>query len=179
MSLVRAGSSDLISGAQAIRLNLWRLAVALVLIGLLSACATPKSVSIPGQDFWSGRLAVRIDSMPPQSFSAGFELRGSPENGELQLSSPLGNSLAQVVWTPLGAQLRQGESVTQFGSLDVLTTQLSGTALPVAAMFAWLKGQASSAAGWQPDLGSQAEGKITAVRSVPEPRAELRIVFEP
>jgi outer membrane lipoprotein LolB len=146
---------------------------------LLSACATPRPVALPGEEVWTGRLALQVDSAPPESFSAGFNLRGAPAAGELQLVSPLGNTLATVVWTPQSAELRQGGRVTRRGSLDELTTELSGTAVPVTALFGWLRGEQGEVPGWQADLSRQAEGRITARRSAPLPTAELRVVFQP
>ena len=146
---------------------------------LLSACATPRPVALPGEEVWSGRLSLSVDSTPPQSFSSAFDLRGAPAAGELQLSSPLGNTLATVVWTPQSAELRQGGQVTRRGSLDELTTELSGTAVPVAALFGWLRGVQGDVPGWQADLSRQAEGRVTARRSAPLPTAELRVVFQP
>ncbi|WP_439112729.1 lipoprotein insertase outer membrane protein LolB [Hydrogenophaga sp.] len=135
---------------------------------------------LPGETTWNGRLSVRVDSDPPQTFSAGFDLRGSAHTGELQLTSPLGNTLATVLWSPQGAELRQGQQVTTRNSLDQLTKELSGTSLPVTAMFGWLQGQASEDAhGWLADLTRQPEGRITARRTAPLPAAELRILFQP
>lgn len=146
---------------------------------LLGACATtPRPVS-PGDSAWNGRLALSVDSQPPQSFSAGFDLHGSPAAGELQLVSPLGNTLALVVWDATGAELRQGGQVTRRGSLDELTAELSGTAMPVAALFGWLKGQPGDVPGWQADLSRQSEGRVTARRTAPLPTAELRVIFQP
>lgn len=122
---------------------------------------------------------MTVQSDPPQSFSAGFDLRGTPSAGELQLTTPLGTSLATVVWSPGRAEMRQGGQVTRRGSLDELTTELSGTAVPVAALFGWLRGQADEVPGWQADLSRQAEGRITARRIAPVPTAELRVVVEP
>lgn len=147
-------------------------------VGLLAACATPRA-PVPGQAHWSGRLAVQVASTPPQSFSAGFDLTGSPDAGELALTTPLGNSVATVVWSPGSAELRQGEQTTRRASLDELTTELGGTALPVAALFAWLSGQPHNANGWTADLSRQPEGRITARRIDPAPSAELRIVVQP
>ena len=118
-------------------------------------------------------------STPPQSFSAGFDLTGSPDAGELALTTPLGNTVATVVWSPGSAELRQGEQTTRRASLDELTTELGGTSLPVAALFAWLSGQPQNASGWTADLSRQPEGRITARRTDPAPSAELRIVFQP
>lgn len=156
----------------------WRLA-ALTLSALLSACATPPRSALPGEAVWSGRLSLQVDSAPPQSFSAAFDLRGTPGEGELQLTSPLGTTLATVVWTPLHAELRQGGQVTRRGSLDELTTELSGTAVPVGALFGWLQGEQGQVPGWQADLSRQPQGRITARRSEPLPTAELRVVFQP
>lgn len=146
---------------------------------LLTGCATPQRSAAPGEAFWSGRLALNVESDPPQSYSASFDLRGSPDAGELLLNSPLGNTLARVQWQPGSAELHQGERVTQRQSLDELTTEFGGTALPVAALFAWLQGQAREADGWQADLSRQPEGRVNARRRLPLPAAELRIIFQP
>jgi len=158
-----------------------RLARRLVLLwaaGLLSACATPRQSHLE-EASWSGRLALRVDSAPPQSFSAGFDLYGSPQAGELQLTSPLGNTLASVVWSPGRAELRQGAQTTRKETLDELTAELGGTPLPVAALFAWLRGQPLEASGWHADLSRHPEGRVTARRTQPLPGAELRIDFLP
>lgn len=146
---------------------------------LLTACATPQRTALPGEAVWSGRLALTVDSTPPQSFSAAFDLRGAPSAGELQLTSPLGNTLATVIWTPENAELRQGGRVTRRGSLDELTTELSGAAVPVPALFGWLRGEQGEVPGWQADLSRQADGRVTARRSTPLPTAELRVIFQP
>lgn len=146
---------------------------------LLSACAAPRPPGAAGETAWSGRLALRVDGMPPQSFSAGFDLRGSPEAGELQLSSPLGTTLASVRWSPQGAELRQGGQLERRASLDELTTEMSGTALPVAALFGWLRGDSAVADGWTVDLSQQPEGRVTARRTIPLPNVELRLLFAP
>ena len=147
---------------------------------LLSGCAAPRTApSADGSPYWSGRLALTLDSDPPQQFSAGFDLRGNPETGELQLNSPLGNVLATVRWTPGGAEMVQGDTVTRRQNLDQLTTALGGTALPVVALFAWLRGQAADADGWSADLTRQPDGRIVAKRLQPLPAAELRIIVQP
>lgn len=156
-----------------------RWAALLVTVALLSACATPQRVAVPGEEFWSGRLAMTVQSDPPQSFSASFDLRGTPATGELQLTTPLGTSLATVMWSPGSAELRQGGQITRRGSLDELTAELSGTPVPVAALFDWLRGRTGDVPGWQADLARQPEGRITARRLSPPPTAELRVVVQP
>ena len=104
----------------------WLLTAALALAG----CAAAPRAPVDGP-VWSGRLALRVDGTPVQSFGAGFELQGGPQAGELRLHSPLGNTLARVVWGPDGAELRQGDQVTRRGSLDAPTAELAGAPLPV------------------------------------------------
>lgn len=155
----------------------------LVLLGVvamtLAGCATSRPEAPKDASFWSGRLALTVHSEPPQSYSAGFELRGTPAAGELQLTSPLGTVLASVHWSPQGAELRQGAQLTRRPSLDELTADLGGTPLPVAALFGWLQGQTADASGWNADLSRHSEGRVVARRLQPLPTAELRLVFQP
>jgi outer membrane lipoprotein LolB len=99
--------------------------------------------------------------------------------GELLLNSPLGNQLAAVRWSPERAEMQQGDRLSQYPSLDSLSAELGGTALPVAALFDWLRGQPSMVNGWDADLSRQPEGRIVARRSKPLPGAELRLIVQP
>jgi outer membrane lipoprotein LolB len=146
---------------------------------LLTACAAPRLAPVPGVQSWNGRLALIVDSNPPQSYAAGFDLRGTPAAGELLLISPLGQALANVVWSADGAEMRQGDRITRRASLDELATELRGAAVPVSALFGWLRGEQPKAQGWEADLSRHADGRITARRTQPLPSAELRVVFEP
>lgn len=146
---------------------------------LLAACATPHRAVLPGESAWMGRLALTVHSDPVQSVAAGFDLRGSPDAGSLLLTSPLGNAVARVEWSETAAEWRQGDRVIKKRNLEELTTELGGTALPVAALFAWLNGTALEIDGWQADLSRHAVGRITARRTHPLPSAELRLVMQP
>ncbi len=127
---------------------------------------------------WSGRMSLRIDSQPVQTFSALFELRGSPEAGELSLTSPIGSTLAQLHWAPGEALLKNGSEVRRFDSVDALIEAATGAAIPVTALFAWLGGRNDPVPGWRADLGQVANGRLQATREAPSPTADLRIVFE-
>lgn len=144
----------------------------------LAGCATTRRPRAPGETAWAGRLALRVDSAPPQAFSALFDLRGSADTGELQLTSALGQTLATVRWSAQGAELQRGNHTTRRDSLDALTTELSGAPLPVLAMFDWLAGRDAPASGWRVDLSQHASGRLVARREQPQPSAELRLVFE-
>lgn len=131
-----------------------------------------------GTDTWSGRMSLRIDSQPVQTFSALFELRGSPEAGELSLTSPIGSTLAQLHWSPGEALLKNGSEVRRYESVDALIEAATGAAIPVGALFGWLAGRDDRVPGWRPDLAQVANGRLQATRENPGPTADLRIVFE-
>ncbi|WP_369654803.1 lipoprotein insertase outer membrane protein LolB [Variovorax sp. V213] len=146
---------------------------------LAAGCAQLPSGTRPqGTDAWSGRMSLRIDSQPVQTFSALFELRGSPESGELSLTSPIGSTLAQLHWSPGEALLKNGSDVRRFDSVDALIEAATGAAIPVGALFGWLAGRDERVPGWRPDLGQIANGRLQATREAPSPTADLRIVFE-
>ena len=155
-------------------------AALLLSLSLLTACMhAPRTPAGSAQaELWSGRLSLQVHSEPVQSFSAGFELKGSPEKGELLLSSPLGNTLLAARWTPLEAVLEEAGKTRRFSHIDALIEQSTGAALPVAALFDWLHGKPGQQQGWTADLGQLAQGRISAQRSKPLPRADLRIVLD-
>lgn len=126
---------------------------------------------------WSGRISLQVQSDPVQAFFAGFELRGNPAEGELVLSSPLGTRLAVLRWSPGQALLDSGGQVQRFDSVDALIEKATGAALPLPALFDWLAGKNTVLAGWSADLSQHADGRISASRTAPQPRTDLRIVL--
>ena len=152
------------------------LAVAL----LVGACAQPPlRTALPGQrTSWVGRLALQIDSDPPQSMSAGFELRGNAQSGELSLFTPLGSTLARLVWAPGDARLLWNGRERNFDSMDALTREATGTELPIAGLFQWLADIPAQIPGWSADLQNLPDGKLAAHRQSPAPEVKLRLVFE-
>ena len=146
---------------------------------LAAGCASPGGQ--PGEasgQAWSGRLSLRVDSEPVQTFSALFELRGVPQAGELILTSPIGNTLAQLHWAPGEALLKNGSQTRRFDSVDALIEAATGAVIPVGALFGWLAGREERVPGWRPDLSQVGAGRLQATRESPQPRADLRIVFE-
>lgn len=158
---------------------------ALLLALLMSGCATLRPPASDGAAdsvahsaaFWSGRMAIQVLKDPPESMSASFELQGSALQGEMLLLSPIGTTLARLAWTPDGAKLNHGAQSLESPNLQVLATRLTGTELPIAALFDWLDGRAAEAPGWQVDLSQHAQGRLSAERLSPEPRTALRIVL--
>jgi outer membrane lipoprotein LolB len=151
----------------------------------IAGCAVPTRTNTSNQSesaSWRGRLAVRIEAdqpeSQPQSFSAGFELTGTPLTGALALYTPLGSTAAALSWSPQTAIMRTNGDVRYFATLEDLIKQAVGTDIPVAALFAWLAGENMNVKGWRADLSQHAHGRITARRTEPAPVAELRLVLE-
>lgn len=165
---------------------------------LLGACATaPQEVAAPGEDFISGRLALRVaaadearDNTPPQQFSASFELQGSGEQGELRLISPLGTLLAVARWAPGQVSLQTSEGERRFENLEALAAAALGESLPLAALPDWLAGrpwpgaphkrlagglaEGFEQAGWRVDTSAFAQRRIEAMRQA-APQVMLRV----
>jgi outer membrane lipoprotein LolB len=127
---------------------------------------------------WQGRLSLRIQSDPATSMSAGFLLRGDSTHGRLDLHSPLGTTLAALHWSPNAVHLQQGGQLQRFDSMDELTEQVTGAALPVNALFDWLHGIPSATQGWQADLSQLPQGLLIAQRVSPTPTVQLRIKLD-
>jgi outer membrane lipoprotein LolB len=148
----------------------------------IAGCAQlPKAAAQEGlnSELWTGRISLQVQSEPPQSFSASFELKGRAERGELSLISPLGNVLGVLRWSPGEAVLDSGNGkVQRFASVDELMVQATGAAVPMDALFAWLQGENAAASGWSADLSRQNEGRISAKRIQPAPQADLRVVLD-
>lgn len=147
----------------------------------IAGCAQPARQPSPDEisaGIWRGRLALQVEDQPSQSFSAGFELRGRPEAGELTLFNPLGGTLAALNWAPGTATLRSGDQVRQFESIDALAAGATGTAIPVASLFDWLAGRDTPVPGWVADLSQLAAGRLRARRVQPSPIADLRVALE-
>jgi outer membrane lipoprotein LolB len=160
-----------------------RWAGVLALSALLAACATPRAPG-PGHETLGGRLSVQVAAhagQAPRSMSANFELRGNAERGELDLSSPLGQTVAKARWAPSRAQLLTGDGERSFPDLQSLAQEALGEPLPLGALVEWLHGRPWSGApsvqsasgfeqlGWLVNLERAAEGWIVATRSAAPP----------
>ena len=152
-----------------------RLVIALACL-LLGACASPPRER-PAQ-FWSGRIGLQVQSDPPQSLQASFELQGTPQVGDLTLINPIGGTLARLSWNAQQATLERGTERWTGASVEELAQQLVQTPLPIQALFDWIEGRATPHAGWQADLSALDQGRIMARREQPAPAAQMRIVLD-
>jgi outer membrane lipoprotein LolB len=163
------------------------------MIGLLAGCATPPAPLGAPAEVLSGRLSVRIEGQADRSIAAGFDLSGSAREGQLLLSGPLGTTAARARWSPGQAVLNSGGQTSHHADLDALATAALGEAVPIAALFDWLRGRAWAGApahpradgsagfeqlGWQVSLARWAEGWIEAVRTAP-PVITVKARLEP
>lgn len=144
----------------------------------LAGCAQPPRGPVSASHHWSGRLALQIDGQAAQSFSAGFDLQGDADQGELTLYNPLGGVLVRLHWRSGQARLESGNEARTSSSLEDLLRQATGTSIPVAALFDWLAGLHTSTEGWLADLSAIDQGRLMAQRHTPEPRATLRIALD-
>ena len=147
----------------------------------IAGCAHPTGAN--GQidqnaTFWQGRLALKVHSTPVQAFSADFELQGNAEVGTLSFFTPLGSTAARLQWDATSAQLQTTGEPQHFESLDALTLHTTGATLPVASLFAWLKGNEPPTPSWQVDLRDLGNGRLTAQRLAPDVPADLKIILQ-
>ena len=157
-------------------LRAWLLCV----MAALAACASPRAGHNPAQAqpaHWQGKLALKVFSKPVQAISANFDLQGSPAEGELVLTSPMGTTLAHMQWNARSATLKANGEEKIFGSIQELAQKVTGSDLPVTSLFAWLEGRDAIVEGWQADLQDLPNGRINA-RHVEEVSAELKIILE-
>jgi outer membrane lipoprotein LolB len=148
---------------------------------LVAACATPQrasSLKSIENNSYAGRISLTVQSEPVQTFAGGFDLQGTLAAGELSLFTPLGSTVAVLRWSPSVAELQNGGQTQQYPSVQAMLERTTGAAIPLEALFAWLRGEAATAPGWLADLSRHAEGRISAQRNDPAPPAQLRIVLE-
>lgn len=163
------------------------------MIGLLAGCATPPAPPGVPAEVLSGRLSVRIEGQAERSIAAGFDLSGSAREGQLLLSGPLGTTAARARWSPGQAVLDSGGQTSHHADLDALATAALGEAVPIAALFDWLRGRAWAGAparpradgsagfeqlGWQVSLARWSDGWVEAVRTAP-PVITVKARLEP
>ncbi len=167
------------------------------LIGMQGCASRPRVNDLPDDaPTLAGRLALRVaprGSEPARSTSAHFELRGDARLGELRLTTPLGTTAAHARWAPGQVSLLTGDGSREFDSLDALATEALGEALPLAALFDWLRGKpwpgAESAPlanasgngfeqlGWAVDLARLSDGWVQIHRAA-APAVDLRVILD-
>lgn len=138
---------------------------------LLAACAgvPPAAPTLPDSGVTrayqqsvdiNGRMSVRYQiNGRDEALHGSFEWRQRPDNTQLTLLSPLGQTLAQINVTPAGATLTQaGQPPLSAADADALASQALGWPLPVAGLRDWLQGMVTVPGGKRVALAPRDDG---------------------
>ena len=160
-----------------------------------TACVSPRVLT---PDTLQGRLALRVAataSSPERQFNAQFLLGGNASQGFLELSTPVGLTVATARWQPGRVELQTPQETVVLNDLKSLAQRALGEPLPLDAVMAWLRGRAWDQApyqvtqgdvsqpqtfeqlGWTVDLRRFAQGALTAQR-LAEPTVTLQARWE-
>ena len=195
-------------------------ALSLCAAAVLAGCATTGPAPAPSPAAATASVAPYRDTIAltgklsatyqqdnqPQSVTGKFTWNQQPGRVEVELASPLGQTLASIVVTPESATLTEGGKPPRVASdIDALTAQALGWPLPVAGLRDWLQGYATDAQGqrfsaspansnvvtrdgwrlrfveWQPNAVPPSPRRIDATRSTTNVGDELaiRIFIDP
>jgi outer membrane lipoprotein LolB len=167
---------------------------------LLLGCTTTPPASSSGSIMpatvsaaHTGRLILQMNdsSGKPQIHSLMFDLQGTPEQGQLDLSTALGTLLAQAQWTPQQATLTSSQGSQIYPDIAALSQAALGQNIPLQALFDWLRArpwsgaplEKSSAQGftqldWRIDLSRWDRRVVMAERTMPS-RVRLTLQLAP
>ncbi len=163
----------------------------------LAGCATPRPPGLADDaPRIGGRMALKVSayqSAPQRNLNAQFELLGDAAAGELRLVTAIGTTAARAAWSADEVTLTTGDGTKRFASLQAMAQEALGEAVPVPALFDWLRGRRWDAAGeapaqgrsearfvqqgWAVDLSRYSEGWVTITRDAP-PAVNLRVIVE-
>ena len=135
--------------------QVWARAGAVALLALLGACATAPKPEVSRTDSAqeasslsrSGRFALSVthSSSQVEAVQGGFSWRDDGQKLMLDLSNPLGNTLARVWVLPGRAMLERTDGSQEVASHpDALVEQVLGSPVPVAGLRDWLHGRTGS-----------------------------------
>jgi outer membrane lipoprotein LolB len=134
---------------------------ALALAGWLAACAAiPRAPRDPQPFDLLGRVAVTYTA---GSVTANLRWEHSPEEDQIWLMTPTGQTLAFIVDSGRGATLtRADQQQYKAGSVEAHTQQALGWALPLSLLQYWVKGEPAPGS---PATAAEraANGKLAAV----------------
>lgn len=153
-----------------------------------SPAASPPTVAIQGQ--LSLKLGA-IREQPARGISLGFFFHGDEQAGQLDLMTPMGSQVAQVSWTADQVWLTDDKGRRRFDSLDELSQQVLGEALPLRALVPWMQGRPARFLtcqrgplpkqfvqdGWQIDAREQASNRLQAQRPASAEQRAVLIKF--
>jgi outer membrane lipoprotein LolB len=127
---------------------------------LLAACATLQTPRDPRPFDLLGRVFVAYDG---GALTANVRWEHGAGEDQISLMTPTGQTLAQIVDTPEGATLtRADQQQYRAGSVEALTRQALGWALPLGLLQYWVRG--APAPGAPPSAVERgAEARLTSL----------------
>jgi outer membrane lipoprotein LolB len=135
------------------------LAGSLLLAGCASAPPTPRPARDSIRDFaLDARFALRVTRPEQAAQSSGGRLSWEHRNGDdrLLIANPLGIGLAEIEITPTLARLRTADGkLYESPDADTLIEAVTGQALPVTRLPAWLLGKAGPATQVEKDANGR------------------------
>ncbi len=144
-------------------------APALVVVGALAGCApaaferAPAQAALPPvQEAFeaSGRLSARHGT---EALAANFQWRHASEHDELELVSPLGQTIAVLAGDGTSVRLQAADGrVLTAGNWTALTEQGLGWPLPVDGLKYWMQGAARVGAPFTSEAGE--DGRAAVLR---------------
>lgn len=118
---------------------------------MLSACSTSPTISseqsnkprtLQEQVQLAGRISIQYQQREqPETVSAGFEWQQTSQELHISLSSPLGQTIATIQQTPIGARLEQAKQEPRTAAdIEQLLADSLGWSIPVVGLKGWLQG---------------------------------------
>lgn len=147
----------------------WLRAVTLLALGVLTGCA-PTALERPAgqaaplvarESFEAaGRLSARHST---ESLAANFQWRHTGEHDELELNTPLGQTIALLTGNGTSVRLQAADGrVLTAANWSALTEQGLGWPLPVEGLKYWLQGSARAGAPFTSEPGE--DGRPSVLR---------------
>jgi outer membrane lipoprotein LolB len=135
--------------------NMQKLILSLCAAAVLAGCASMPAGPVAALPAYrevaelAGRLHVTFSKDGAQeSLSGNFSWQQQPGKIDVDISNPLGQTVARISVTPGQATLIQSDKTPRMApDIDVLTAQTLGWQLPVAGLKDWLQGYATDAQG--------------------------------
>lgn len=123
----------------------WYVGLSLLLLSLLAACAAPR-LSQNGADAFNrnGRFSITVTELSGdiEAVQGGFSWSDTGNHLRLDLTNPMGSTLARVNVTQQGATLHHSDGSQEEASHpDALVEQVVGSPIPVAGLRSWLQGR--------------------------------------
>jgi outer membrane lipoprotein LolB len=151
-----------VSARGAPRARAWR-AAACLLAALAAGCATLPA-GAPGASY-SGRFSLVVDGVDRHETASGrFALNVGPADVTLDLSTPLGTTVARVQSGPQGARLTVpsagGLRTAQGPDPDALSLQVLGWTLPVSGIGDWIQGRPAAGRPYRLEPGEAGAARL-------------------